>query len=182
MSTFPIAAVPVDVKFCQDCKERGVNVAAERLLPSGRKLCDAHWRARAGMPALKPEPAFAGRLEKIRSIQSEKSEEKKMPQGNGIDWEAVRRYRAAGMSAAAASEKHGCHVSAVYAHEKKNGNGGKPAGGGQKAPKPKSAKVVTRGLGLESLGGTSISAIVAHLRAQRDALTSAIESLEKLEA
>jgi transposase-like protein len=90
-----------------------------------------------------------------------------MPRKSDVDWMAVQNDRSDGkLTVAEIAKKFGTSEASVYGHTK--GNGRKPAGGGTAKPARKA-------------GASTIASAIADLRARRDRLTQAIETLEQLE-
>lgn len=101
-----------------------------------------------------------------------------MPRKLEIDWDEVRRGYQAGISAPDLAKKYGVHVSSIYNHTK---DGDRHAGGVSTPDQPRPAKPGGRFKKPVAFPSVDTSIILAALRSRRDALTSAIEAIERLE-
>lgn len=107
-------------ELCSDCLDHQATVLAVRKLPSGKPLCDLHWRARLGM---KPSgaPVLNSVVKKlVRSVEV-KPEEATMADGNEVNWANVQKDRDAGMKAKDIFEKHDISSCQFYYRTKKGG-------------------------------------------------------------
>lgn len=99
-----------------------------------------------------------------------------MPRKSGIDWAAVQADRDAGVPVTELVKKYGVSNPSIYTKTKSNKNGNDRAGG-QKRPRPQKPG----GRFSKAARSLDTADILAELRKRRDALTSAIEAIERLE-
>jgi len=152
-------------KDCRDCKDLGQRVQADRVLNGGTGVCNRHFRARMGMPAI---------------AQETKIFEKGLTMKKSIDWEAVQRDRDAGTPVSELEKKYGVSNPTIYTKTHGSKNGNNRAGGAKKARPSKRGSFKATGENGEKC--ISTAALVAALRTRRDALTAAIAALEGGEA
>lgn len=177
--------------LCRDCRERGSEVKATRLIGK-TPVCDTHMRQRLGMA-----PAAAMELEHMKPTQAQRAEFGRAGAGSGdadrrseeerprmakrID-EATRREilkdHAQGMKVNAIATKHGVGwitAKTIIAR----GEGGDANKSSGKRGRPKNAKVPAAGA---AAGRFDLTATLLYMRTERDRLDRAISALEELDA